>query len=432
MSRSQREERGERRSSAREWAEKQSLGYQAQYLSLPKGVKLFKPKAGLMLLDIIPFIAGKGNPWAEEGVEWWERTYWVHRGIGANNESYLCPRKSSKGRCPICEHRIALVRKSGEDDDAEESIKALAPKQRQLFNIINRKEPDKGIQLFDISYHLFGETLTKRLISADEDDNWDNFWMLDDGLTLKVAFSDDSYAGRSFVRADTIDFKPRPEQYDAEEMLKEASCLDDCLVELEYPELKKIYFEMAGEEDDEDKPKKKHHAESEDEDEPPRRKGRHVVEEEEESAPKKRRPVEDEDEDKPPKKKPADDDDWDDFDDKPSKKKPAAEEEPAPKKRRPVEDEDDEPAPKKRRQEEPEEDEPKKKKPAADDDWDDFDDDKPSKKKSVEEEDEPPRKKRRAEQEELDLEPPRKKRHAEPEEEDEPAPRKKRRQEEED
>jgi len=354
MSRSQREERGGGYASARERAEKAGSGSRAGYLKLPSGVKLFKPKAGIVLLDIMPFRAGLHNPFADEGMKYYERTFFVHRNIGPNEEMVLCPRKTSGGRCPVCERKAVLARK--DDDDAEALAKELEPKQRQLFNLINRKEPDAGIQIWDISYHLFGEELDKSIRASDEEDRWDAFFHLKDGFTLKVSMEDDSYSGHAFVRAGRIDFKKR-EPYESD-MLDQAHCLDELLTELSYEKLKKLYLGVDEEEDedeprhrrdeDEDAPKRRH---AEEEEEEPRSKKRHAEEEEEDETPKRKRPVEDEDE-PPRKKKPADEDDeWDKFDEEKPKRRPAEEEEEEdkPKRKRPAAEEEDEDKPKRKR-----------------------------------------------------------------------------------
>ena len=412
MSRSQREERGGGYASARERAEKAGSGSRAGYLKLPSGVKLFKPKAGIVLLDIMPFRAGLHNPFADEGMKYYERTFFVHRNIGPNEEMVLCPRKTSGGRCPVCERKAVLARK--DDDDAEALAKELEPKQRQLFNLINRKEPDAGIQIWDISYHLFGEELDKSIRASDEEDRWDAFFHLKDGFTLKVSMEDDSYSGHAFVRAGRIDFKKR-EPYESD-MLDQAHCLDELLTELSYEKLKKLYLGVEEEDEDEprhrrdedeDAPKRRH---AEEEEEEPRSKKRHAEEEEEDETPKRKRPVEDEDE-PPRKKKPADEDDeWDKFDEDKPKKKPAAEEEDEPPKRkRPVED--DEPPRKKRPVEDEDEDKPKKK-PAADEDdeWDKFDEEKPKRRPAEEEEEEDKPKRKRPAAEEEDEDKPKRKR----------------------
>jgi len=400
MSRSNKSER--RYTSARERADKQSTGYSAPYLKLPDKVTLFKAKAGVMLLDIIPYIVGKGNPWAEPGNLHYERTYYSHRGIGANEDSYLCARMSSKGRCPVCEHRLSLLKSADGDEDKEAAAKDLSPKQRQLFNVINLKEPDKGVQLWDISYHLFGRLLDLRIRDSDEDDGWEKFFFLEDGFTLKVGFTEKSFAGNSFVEAETIDFKPRKEQYD-DEILEETHCLDKLLVQEPYDDLKKVLLQTAEDEEDEEEdeeedttetlPKKKRKAaEPEDEEE---EEDEDDWEEDEEPTPKKKKPVDDDEEDEAPKKKKKPIEDDEDEDEEEEDTDDEDEDESRPKKKNRFasqkddkgwdadeddeEDEEEEAAPKKKKpaavdDEEDEELTPKKKKPAKDEDEEEEDD----------------------------------------------------------
>lgn len=299
MSRSKSQNR--KYSSARELADTKSSGFGGAHLKVPEGVKLFKPKAGVMLLDILPFPAGEGNPHADEGIMHWERTYFLHRGIGANSDSFVCPRLTFKERCPICEHRQKLLKESA--DDNEELIKDLAAKERQLFNVVNRREPDAGVQLWDISYHLFGRLLIARIRDSDEEDGWDEFFHLESGqgLTLKVGFVEESYAGRAYCKAETIDFKPRKEDYD-DDVIADIRVLDDLLVVPDYDSLKKTFLQMADEGGGASAKRKKAPPVEDDDDEdeaPPARK-------------KKAPPVDE-------------DDGWDDLDDeeeqKPAKRK---------------------------------------------------------------------------------------------------------------
>jgi len=330
--------------SARERAEKQSSGYTQTYLKVPDGIQLFKPKSGTMMLDILPYEAGEDNPWAEPGNMHWERTYWAHRGIGANSDTYVCPRMTRKQKCPICEFRMALVKKG--DDGDEDLIKDLSPKQRQLFNVRNLKDPDKGFQLWDISYHLFGKALDARLRNSDEDDEWDKFFFIEEGTTLRVGFAEKSFGGATFYEAETIDFKARKQPYD-DEVLEQVQCLDELLIVPSYKELKDAFLEAKKSDEDED---------DEDEEEtPPKKKKRKAPVDEDED--------EDEDEETPPPKK--------------KRKAPVDEDE---------DDEEDEPPPAKK----------KLGKKSAKDDWDDFDEDDKSEDEDDEDEDEdPPKKKKR-------------------------------------
>jgi hypothetical protein len=383
-------DRAERRyTSARKRAETHTTGFANTCIRVPDGVSMFKPKAGTMLLDILPFKVGKGNPWADEGALHWERTYHVHRNVGANNEMRVCPRMTAKGRCPICEHRAKLLKKN--DEGNEDLIKDLSPKERQLFNVINLKEPDKGVQLWDFSYHLFGKALDARLRNADEDDGWDKFFFLEDGLTLKIGFAEESMGGRTFLTAETIDFKTRKEDYE-DDILEQVHCLDDLLIVPEYDALKKAFLETDEDEEEE-----------EDEDEKPVKRGTKPApkkdedEEEEEDEDEEEEEDEDEEEDEKPakgkaksKKDEDEDDDWD-TDRKSKKSKDDEDDEDEEEDDEEPEDEDDTPD-----VEEDEDEKSAKKKGKSkkdeDDDFDDFDEDdedeKPAKGKAKSKKDE--------------------------------------------
>ena len=324
------------------------------FLNMPEGASLFAPKPGRMMLDILEYEVGEGNPIADPGTYYYERTFFTHRGIGPNNDSFICPAKTSGKRCPICEHRATLHADDGKA--AEDLIKALKPTERQLFNLIDLKEPEKGVQLFLFSYFNFGKMLDAEIGNADEDDNWHNFADYDEGMTLRVSFAEDSFAGNTFCRAESMNFKARKTAYDADEMLEQVYCLDDIIKELPYKELKDIFLQNPTDDDDDDdapapRVRKRKAAPVADDDD-----------EEEDDVPY--------DTPKKPARKPApvDDDDDDDEEEEPApKKKPARKKKPAP-----VEDDEDgdddedEPAPKKK---------PAKKKKAEEEGWDDFDDD---------------------------------------------------------
>lgn len=376
-SKSEQRKQKHRYASARDRADKKKAegSFSATYIQIPQGAKFFKPKAGLMLLDIIPFPAGKGNPCAEPGALWYERTFHLHPRIGVDSNAFLCLRLSSGKPCPICEFRSKLLRKGS--DTSEEQVKDMAPKERQLFNVINRKEPEKGIQIWDVSYHLFGKLLDARIRNSDEDEGYDRFHYLEGGMTLKVGFKEKSYEGRTFLETETIDFKPRAEDLD-EDLLEKAYCLDDLLVHPDYDDLKAIFLETSQDDedgdDDEDKPRKSKSTEPDDDDddddeeeddgeeeERPKKKHREEPEDEEEE--------DDEEEDEPPKKKKSKASDDDEEEEEPEDEDDEEEEEPRSKKSKSKDDDDD-------------------------DDGDDSQEDAEEEEDDDEEEDEPPKKKK--------------------------------------
>lgn len=252
--RDQREERRRAGSGTRD--AKHRSGGDWTTITIPEGVTVFQPKEGSYKLDIVPYKVGKGNPYAEPGLWYYERTFFTHRGVGPNNESYVCTAKTTGGRCPVCDYRAKLAR----DPDADEKlVDALKPKERQLWLVFDHKEPEKGVQLFESSFHTFGKLLEKKRKAADEDethkrdfDDWES------GSTLKVLFSEESAGSYSFIDCSDIEFKPRANGLDRD-LLDHGVCLDDIPKVMEYDRLKGILLQTEAEEpededEDEDKP----------------------------------------------------------------------------------------------------------------------------------------------------------------------------------
>lgn len=282
------------RLSAKRWAETADSGFTPTVVKLPEGVNFFGPKkAGTFRLEIIPYEVpanpkGGQNPNAQPGELHYERTYFSHRGIGADERSYVCPAKTAGRPCPICEHRKELMRDRDADEDL---IKALAPKQRQLWNVYDHAEPDKGVQIWDVSFHLFGRQLKAAINNADEDDGWEYFADPQDGLTLRVGMEEKSFAGNSFLECATVGFKARREPL-SDEILDAAQPLDDLLILLDYEKLKSIFLQEEGVEhpaDDDDEPapkKERKQSKPADDDESPPKKGKNPPKEEPKIEPK--------------------------------------------------------------------------------------------------------------------------------------------------
>ena len=240
--------RERKRLSAKAWSEQSDSGYTPTVVKLPDGVDSFRPKkAGSYRLEIVPYEVptnpvGGQNPNAEPGELWYERTFFVHRGIGVDENSYVCPSKTAGKTCPICEYRRELMRSKDGDEDM---IKALAPKQRQLWNVYDHADADKGVQIWEVSFHLFGKQLKAAIANADEDDGWEYFADPEDGMTLRVGLGEKSFAGNTFLECETVNFKARREPL-SDEILDAAQPLDNLLILLPYEKLKSIFLQEEG------------------------------------------------------------------------------------------------------------------------------------------------------------------------------------------
>jgi hypothetical protein len=238
-------------SDARKSAEKMQSGGGPRTIKLPKGVEMFRvEKAGKYYLDFIPFTAAEGNPNADAGEAHYERTYYVHRNIGANNDMVICLSKTTGKKCPVCQFRSKLEK--GEDAD-EETVKDLLPKRRQLFNVVDTKRRKKGIQILDISYHLLGELLTETINEGGS--KWRKFHSPTEGFTLCITFKKKKWNGNVFFEAVNISLVRRKKQYD-ESIVDEAPCLDEILEILSYDDLKEKMEGGDLGEDSDDAPKK--------------------------------------------------------------------------------------------------------------------------------------------------------------------------------
>lgn len=247
--RQQREtEYGDRKSHAKAMSKSDSRSA----LKLPDGVEMFdlKDKKGNTKIDIIGYRVGKGHPTQKEGRTFYTRQYSAHANVGIDGKSVVCPRETFGERCPICEN-FAERKRKGDDWD---SIKDLKPKTRMLYNVIDLSLPKKAIKVWDVGFFKsFGQKLEATI---DLDDSNESFYHLKGGKTLVLGVIDDSFnkGGKSqaFKKVEAIQFIARPDY--PEKVLDRAVCLDDCLVKMDYDELRKMYFEeyAEGDHDEED------------------------------------------------------------------------------------------------------------------------------------------------------------------------------------
>lgn len=352
-------------------------------VNLPEDVKRFTPKKGTYKLDIIPYtVSAKRHPdGVAAGEQWCRRPFLIHYGIGVDSKPQICPRTIGKP-CPICEYYEREKKRPGAD---EEALKEIRAKARELYNVIDLDNEDDGIQVFEMSYHLFGKLLEGEINEAD-DDEIAGFAELKGGKTLKVRFSEATMGKNKFLEATRIDFLERDDY--KKSILDDVVDLDSVFNVLSYEELEAVFLEdegvgMAGggdDDDDDDAPKtkkKSHKADDDDDDDAPKSK-------------KKAKDDDDDDDDKPKsrrtsKKAPADDDDDDDEAPKPKSRrtvkktdddddnddeKPKASKKSTKKAAPPEDDDDDDEAPKEKTK--------AKKNPPVDDDDDDDDDEKPA------------------------------------------------------
>jgi len=270
----------------------------ARYVDLPEDVELFTPEGKTYKLDILPYkVTDESHPdEVEQGDTWYTRPFMIHKDVGVNNERIVCPRSIGEP-CPICEEAESLSRSGDADKD---TLRALWPKNRALYNVVDIQADEPVVMVLDYSTFLFGELLEKR-VAQDLEERGD-FFELENGCTLICDFEEKKGTGSdgqgftSFPCV-SIDFKSR-EDYD-DELLEQVVNLDGVLMILTYEEIE-AKFQGIGEDDvgegeeeepeEEEKPKRsvggRRRKKKEPEEEPEEEKGE---EEEEEEKPRRRR-----------------------------------------------------------------------------------------------------------------------------------------------
>jgi hypothetical protein len=381
-------------------------------VQLPEGVQFYKFKeSGTVRLDVIPYRTSKPqrHPDAVDDV-WYEVTYFIHRNVGQNNLTVICPKSTFGKPCPICEYRNTLDRS---DEHDLKIIKDLMPKERQLFNVVvldaNTKIESPKIYVLDQPRYEFGRVIDELVKNADEDDEHYQYYVdLKIGSTLKLTINEKNAGDFKYFGVSSIEIKPRKYKYD-ESVLEHTVDLDATLQITPYDELKNMFHsegnhavELPSDSDSDpdsnwnqlQRLKKESELSDDDDDKPLEKPKKKVVTEEEEAAATKKAkpPVVDEDEEPKPKKKVVIDED-DESPAPTTKSKPPfnvdEDEEPKPKKKAPINEDDEEPRPKKKVViDEDEEPKPKKKAPINEDDEDEP---KPKKKVIVDDEDEEPK-----------------------------------------
>ena len=295
-------------------------GGSGNWFRLPDGVELWEPKEkGKYLIDILPYeTTSKCHPnEIDAGVVWYQYPFKVHHGMGASNKSVICPTSVGQ-KCPVCEE---IARLSKEYDKNEDTIKSLRPQRYVAFNILNPDDKDQVV-IFAMSVGKFYNSLEKELQESDDEDIANFFDVTDSGKTLKVRFSEESYAGKKFLTASKIEFVDRDEM-DEDEIFSKVVCLDEMFNVPDYAALKAIFLEEdveACEEEEEPeeevKPREWKKAKSRDDDEeeeddvPFDKPTKKEPEKKEKSKSSKAKTVDDDDDDVKNASDDDDDDDW--------------------------------------------------------------------------------------------------------------------------
>jgi hypothetical protein len=214
------------------------------HLQLPKGINMFKEEpGGRCSIDIMPYMVTDTahpdrddvNQVAQVGDLWYKRPYKQHRNVGPSNDSAVCPSSIGK-KCPICEYRARRIKEGAPDEE----IKALRPSARNLYVVIpiGDKKMEEVPHIWDMSQFLFQDMLNEEI---EENPEYEVFPDLEQGFTLAIRFSEETFKKNSYAKASRIDFRERDYEY-PESILKDIPMLDEVLIVHPYATLEALFF----------------------------------------------------------------------------------------------------------------------------------------------------------------------------------------------
>lgn len=217
--------------------QEKSKGYKSNIFPQDKEIPLWNPKDGDHIIDIVPYHAGKNDPFTDKGEPTYTFEYKIHR-IGPNNTEVICLGMYDKP-CPVCDHRNNLR------DKDDEKYKDFWPKTRHLYNVIvygDKNETRKGVQVWDVSYHYFEKNLIaiSRKPSRDgKKEKTINFVDPNHGQSVTFTITPPKskkdyrkYEGHAF---DQRDYKL------SNDILDSAFCLDELVHIPTYDEVKELF-----------------------------------------------------------------------------------------------------------------------------------------------------------------------------------------------
>ncbi len=237
LNKREKEKRQIRYSDAKKIAE-QGDKVRSRTWQLPGNFEEYKLENGKHVVDVVPYVVGKGNPKADEGMVHYERRYYIHSNVGPNQEKVICPAQTFGDSCPICEEMARQTRR-GVD---WEKRKWMRPQMRQLWNL--RSKEDGIIRVFEQAYYRgLGEMIDDQINSDEQEDGKEelsNFFKLENGKSLKLFAKEENFKGFTYAKLVQVDFIERKEPL-SEDILDEVCCLDDCLVCQSYDQIKKLF-----------------------------------------------------------------------------------------------------------------------------------------------------------------------------------------------
>jgi hypothetical protein len=200
---------------------------------------IYKPKAGMNHIDIIPYIVttDKHPNHVRPGYPDYLLDIYVHRFVGASKSTFLCLQQMYGKPCPICEER---ERMKNDPTLPEDEYKKLFPKRRTIYNVINTELPEREqkVMLFEEVYSWFEGAMLEVVKLKNEY----TFWDIEEGKTIEFMLTEKKTPMGTNNTYGQFFFDKRPAY--KENVYDEAFKLDDLLVIPTYEEVRNAFLSV--------------------------------------------------------------------------------------------------------------------------------------------------------------------------------------------
>ena len=185
-------------------------------------------------VNILPFRVGRNNPAVVAGElregDWdYSVDYFVHKNVGPDKGTYICPKKTYGKACPMCEEAQRLS-----DENGSDAAKGMWASKRSLLCVQPLDERGRGDDvpmLLDCAYNNFTHDLTDASTACMRGDGVVDFANPGAaGREVSFQIGEESMGGgRKYKIAKNFAFNKRREEI-PDSVLDAVPCLDSLLV----------------------------------------------------------------------------------------------------------------------------------------------------------------------------------------------------------
>lgn len=214
------------------------------------GITSFKPDAGKLTFDIIPFLASGGiafpldlqkKPKKDTLVPMW--AYYRHGNLGLEGKSIATCLRTFGETCPICEY-LKQQQSNGDLNETErKALKDMFAKVRNIFVVRHEGQT----KVYDVSPYMFTDKINAKTAHYPKYKNWGD---PKNGFRLECIFVKKAMGTGSAIELSSIEFLEREKRI-KDSVIEAAPRLDSLVVKLSAKKLKSM-LPNGSEDDDTD------------------------------------------------------------------------------------------------------------------------------------------------------------------------------------